>query len=52
MLESLKFLPATLLQKEIPECAIKSFQNNYMIVNPGKFQSFIIERNKGDINPQ
>ena len=34
------------------ECAIKCFANNWMIVNPGKFQFIIIERSKGKINQQ
>ena len=32
--------------------AIKWFTNNCMIVNPGKFQSIIIESSKGKINLQ
>ena len=32
--------------------AIKWFTNKCMIVNPGKFQSFVIEISKGKINPQ
>ena len=32
--------------------AIKWFTNNSMIVNPGKFQSIIIESSKGKINLQ
>ena len=31
---------------------IKWFTINCMIVNPGKFQSIIIQRSKGKINPQ
>ena len=34
------------------ECALKWFTNNCMIVNPGKFQSTIIDRYKAKINPQ
>ena len=34
------------------ECAIKCFTNNWMIVNPGKFQSVITESSKGKINLQ
>ena len=38
--------------KDASECFIKWFTNNFMIVNPGKFQSIIIESNKGKINSQ
>ena len=38
--------------EDTSEYAIKCFTNNCMIVNPGKFQSIIIESSKGKINPQ
>ena len=38
--------------EDASECAKKWFTNNCMIVNPGKFQSIIIESSKGKINPQ
>ena len=38
--------------EDAAECAIKLFTNNCMIINPGKFQSIIIESSKGKINPQ
>ena len=36
----------------ISECVIKWFRNNCMVVNPGKFQSIIIQNSKGKINQQ
>ena len=38
--------------EDASQCAIKWFTNNYMIVNPGKFQSIITESSKGKINSQ
>ena len=38
--------------EDASECATKWFSNNCMIVNPGKFQSVIIENSKGKINMQ
>ena len=38
--------------EDASECAIKWLTINCMIVNPGKFQSIIVESNKGKINPQ
>ena len=38
--------------EDASERAIKWFTNNCMIVNPGKFQSIIIESSKGKIKPQ
>ena len=38
--------------EDASECAIKCFTNNCMIVNPGKFDSIIIESSKVKINPQ
>ena len=38
--------------EDASECTIKWFTNNCMILNPDKFQSIIIDSNKGKINPQ
>ena len=47
-------VPAALFKNlgNASECEIKWFTYNYMIVNSGKFQSIIIERSKGKIDPQ
>ena len=36
--------------EDASECAIKLFTNNCTIVNPGKFQSIIIESSEDKIN--